>query len=115
MWRLDTPDGVIRVAPEAIARLAGYAAGEVYGVVGFAPRGRIKDEVSERLGRRTYRRGIDVSVEDGGLRVTLYLVVRYGTKISEVAMNVQARIRHQLREALGVGEVRVDVFVEGVR
>jgi uncharacterized alkaline shock family protein YloU len=41
--------------------------------------------------------------------------VGFGTKISEVAHNVQAKIKYTLDQMLGVKVDQVNIFVQGVR
>ena len=46
---------------------------------------------------------------------TLYIIVGYGTKISEVAHNVQAKVKYVLEQTLGDEADSVNIFVQSVR
>jgi uncharacterized alkaline shock family protein YloU len=45
----------------------------------------------------------------------MYIIVSYGTKISEVAHNVQTKVKHTLDQMLGIAVGAINIFVQGVR
>ncbi|HUH15546.1 MAG TPA: Asp23/Gls24 family envelope stress response protein [Gaiellaceae bacterium] len=61
---------------------------------------------------RRPRRGLDVSVEGGGVHVALELAARYGIVLPELARAVQAGVTTALREGTGLDVRAVDVSVE---
>lgn len=111
---VDTPDGKIIVAAEAIAMVAGIAATECYGVVGMAARG-LQDGLAHVLGRENLGRGVHVEVAGDRVSLTLSIIVGYGTRISEVARNVVAQVRYAVEQATGLRVERVRIEVQGVR
>ncbi|GFR37790.1 hypothetical protein PRECH8_10860 [Insulibacter thermoxylanivorax] len=110
-----TQDGKITVSDEVIAVLAGSAALECYGLVGMASRQSIKDGISDLLGRENLSKGVEVRREGDSLMIDLYIVVSYGTKISEVAHNVQSKVRYVLNDIAGVHVDGVNIIVQDVR
>ena len=50
-----------------------------------------------------------------GISVDVYIVVGYGTKISEVSKSVQAKVKYNLNAMLGIAANEVNVIVQGVR
>lgn len=107
--------GEINVSPEAIATVAGIAALECYGVVGMAARS-FQDGLVELLrGRENLTKGIEVSIEGDEVRIDLYVIVEYGTRIREVARNVIERVRYTVETQLGLTVAEVNVIVRGVR
>ncbi|HEX6988598.1 MAG TPA: Asp23/Gls24 family envelope stress response protein [Bacillota bacterium] len=111
---IDTPEGKIIFSSEVIATIAGLAAMECYGVVGMAARS-LHDGLAGILGRENLTRGVQVASQDGGLVVTLGIIVGYGTRISEVAGNVVDRVRYSIEEATGLKVRRVNIDVQGVK
>jgi uncharacterized alkaline shock family protein YloU len=107
--------GQIEVSNEAIATVAGIAAMDCYGLVGMASRSQLKDGITELLGRENLSKGIEVRTEQGEVVVDLYIIVGYGTKISEVAHNVQSKVKYTLEQLVGLKVSRVNIFVQGVR
>jgi len=92
---IKSPQGQIRIEGDALAGLVATAAGMVDGA---------------RL--RRPRRGLDVSIDGGKVRVELELVARYGTVLPELARAVQTGVADALRTGTGLAVERVDVSVE---
>lgn len=61
---------------------------------------------------RRPRRGLDVDVDGGTVRVGLELAVRYGEVLPDVAGEVQRRVDEALREMVGLETASIDVSVE---
>src|SRR5690625_7717923 len=81
----------------------------------MASRHQVRDGLNEILKRENYAKGIVVSQEEEGVVVGVYIIVSYGTKISEVSKNVQERVSYQLEASLGVQADEVNIFVHDVR
>lgn len=113
--QLSNELGKVYIAEEVIASLAGNAALECYGLVGMASRKQLKDGLYELLGRENLGKGIVVKQENGKIGLDLHIVVSYGTKISEVAHNIQTKVRFVLNDVLGLQIDRINIIVQGVR
>ena len=109
----DDKLGRIKVSPAAIAALVTEAVKECYGVVGMSSRSRL-DDLAGSL-HRSARRGVDISEGDNGVIVDVYVVVEYGTRISEVASGVMRRIHFSLTQSAGIPVQAVNVHVQGLR
>jgi len=112
---LKTGYGQIDIATEVIASIAGGAAIDCYGIVGMASKKQLKDGITELLGRDNFSKGIIVRTEDDQIHIDMYIIVSYGTKISEVAHNVQSTVKYQLDKILGLSVDSVNIYVQGVR
>ncbi len=106
--------GKVVISEELLANLAGVAAVECYGLVGMASR-KLKDGIAELLGRDNLSRGVEVKLEDELLTVDLYIIVSYGTKIPEVAVNVMEKVKYTLEKLTGLTVAGVNIYVQGVR
>lgn len=111
---LRTSIGKIHFAKEVIATLAGLAAVECYGLVGMVPR-KIRDEIVEILGRENLSQGVEIFAEQEQLVINLYVVVSYGTRIPEVALNVIEKVKYTVERYTGLTVSHVNVNIEGVR
>ena len=109
----DDKLGRIKGSPAAIAALVTEAVKECYGVVGMSSRSRL-DDLAGSL-HRSARRGVDISEGDNGVIVDVYVVVEYGTRISEVAAGVMRRIHFSLTQSAGIPVQAVNVHVQGLR
>lgn len=112
---LKTKYGQIDISNEVIATIAGGAAVECYGIVGMASKNQIKDGISEILRRENFTRGVIVRQETEALHIDMYIIVSYGTKISEIAHNVQSKVKYTLDQTVGLAVDSVNIFVQGVR
>lgn len=106
--------GRIQVSPAAIAGIASAAVLQCYGVVGIAGK-RIRRGRARVLGEDSYDRGIVVMIESGMVILDIYVVVEYGTRISEVAHNIINTVGGAVRRTLGDTPIRVNVNVQGLR
>ncbi len=106
--------GKIEVSQRAIASIAADAVLRSYGVVGMASV-RLKDGLAEILRREQQDRGVAVSVKDGEVVIDLYVVVEYGTRVSEVGRNIAQTVKFAVERAIGVPVARVNVNVQGLR
>jgi uncharacterized alkaline shock family protein YloU len=61
---------------------------------------------------RRPRRGLDLAVADGRIRVELELAGRYGTVLPALARDVQAGVAAALRAATSLDVEAVDVTIE---
>ncbi|MEA2572966.1 MAG: hypothetical protein QOH93_264 [Chloroflexia bacterium] len=106
--------GKIEVSPRAISHLASRAAQRSYGVVGLAAR-NARPGLAELLRRDEVYKGVDVTINNGQVVIDLYVVLEYGTRISEVARNIMSNSKFAVETALGVSVVQVNVNVQGIR
>lgn len=106
--------GKIEVSQRAIASIAADAVLRSYGVVGMAS-ARLKDGLAELLRREHLERGVVVHMKDGEVSIDLYVVLEYGTRISEVGRNIAQAVKFAVEKAIGVPVARVSVNVQGLR
>lgn len=98
------------VTRRAIVDIVRSAVVTSYGVIGVDA-----SPLERALGRLGLREpGIRVRL-DRGLEVDLYLVVRYGLPIAEVARQVDSAVRYAVRRTLGHDVRRLTVHVDGLR
>ncbi|WP_027963148.1 Asp23/Gls24 family envelope stress response protein [Halalkalibacillus halophilus] len=107
--------GNVSITKEVVSTIAGGAAMECYGIVGMASRKQIKDGLSEILGKENFTKGVVVRQEDDDLMIDMYIIVSYGTKVSEVAHNVQNQVKYALKKMVGLDVVSVNIYIHGVR
>lgn len=106
--------GRIHLSDEVIATMAGVASTECYGIVGMSG-SLLKDGISELLGRENLSRGVAVTMQDDKLEIDLYVVVGYGTRISEIARNVTDKVRYVVESSTGLTVSGVHIHVQGVK
>lgn len=108
-------EGMISISNDAIASLTGLAVSQCYGVVGMASKNFFKDGIAELLGSENLSKGIVVKKTDNGLELDVYIIICYGVKINQVALEVQKRVKYELANGLDIDFAAVNVFVQGVK
>ena len=107
--------GQIDISNDVIAQIAGGAAIECYGIVGMASKHQIRDGLTDILRKENFAKGVIIRQEGEDLHIDMYIVVSYGTKISEIAYQVQSKVKYTVNKTLGMSVKSVNIFVQGVR
>lgn len=107
--------GTIDFTNDVIAQVVGEATMECYGIVGMASKHQIRDGLTDILRKENYGRGVVVRQAPNKIEIDVYIIVSYGTKISEVAYQVQSKVKYVLNQTLSLSVDAVNVYVQGVR
>ena len=102
----------VRVADEVVSVIAGLAATDIEGIAGMS--GGLVGGIAEMLGRKNLSKGVKVEVGEREAAVDLYIIVKFGVRIPEVALNVQERVKEAIEQMTGLKVVEVNVHVQGV-
>ncbi|GAY72938.1 MULTISPECIES: Asp23/Gls24 family envelope stress response protein [Lentilactobacillus] len=113
--KIKTKFGTVDIDNDVIANVVGGTATDNYGVVGMASRNQFRDNVNDILKRENFFKGVEVKQNDNQITIDVYIVVSYGTKISEVSKSVQSKVKYNLQHMLGVSANSVNVIVQGVQ
>lgn len=108
----DTTLGSVRVADEVVSIIAGLAATEVSGIAGMS--GGIAGGIAEILGRKNFAKGVKVEVGEREAAIDLYIIVKYGVRIPDVALQAQENVKQAIETMTGLSVVEVNVHVQGV-
>lgn len=104
--------GSIRIADEVVSIIAGLAATEVEGIAGMS--GGIAGGIAEMLGRKNFAKGVKVEVGEKEAAVDLYIIVKYGVRIPDVALAAQENVKQAIETMTGLSVVEVNIHVQGV-
>ena len=105
--------GNIRIADDVVKTIAAKATADVEGVYKLA--GGVVDEVSRILGKKRPTNGVKVEVGEVECNIEIYIVVKYGYKIPEVAEEVQKKVLEEVSRLSGLKVVEVNVYVQNVK
>ena len=108
----ETSLGTVRIADEVVSIIAGLAATEVTGIAGMS--GGLVGGIAEILGRRNFAKGVKVEVGEREAAVDLYIIVKYGVRIPDVALAAQENVKQAIETMTGLSVVEVNVHVQGV-
>ena len=103
----------IKIADEVVAVIAGIAVSEIPGVYSMA--GGFAGGITEVLsGKKNLSKGIKVEVGDKETKVDVNIIVEYGTRIPDIAFEIQNRVKKAVENMTGLIVVEVNVHVQGV-
>jgi len=111
---LKTALGQITISDDVIAAISGMAAHESYGLVGMASR-TLTDGIADLLGIENISKGVEVKIDGEQVKINLFVVVEYGTRVTEVAKNVIDKVKYVVEAMTGLGVSEVKITVQGVR
>ena len=106
--------GNIVIDNEVIAKYAGQAAIDCFGIVGMA-NVNVKDGIVKMLKKDSLSTGISVAIQNSGITLDFHLIVAYGVNIITVCENLMSTVKYKVEEFTGLKVKKVNVFVEGVR
>ena len=112
---LKSEFGQIDISNDVAAQIVGGAAIECYGIVAMASKHQIRDGLTDILRKENFAKGVIVRPQEDGLHIDMYIIVSYGTKISEVAYQVQSKVKYTVNKTLGMDVKAVNIYVQGVR
>jgi len=112
---IKTKYGQIDISTDVIATIAGGAEVDCYGIVGMASKNQLKDGLTDILRKENFTRGVIVRKDEDEVHIDMYIIVSYGTKISEVAHNVQTKVKYTLDQTVGLAVDSVNIYVQGVK
>lgn len=104
--------GSIRIANEVVRIIAGIAASEVKGIVGMS--GGVADGFAELLMKKNLAKGVKVEIGERQVAVDLFVIVEYGSKIPDIAFEVQQNVKRAIESMTGLEVVEVNVHIQGV-
>lgn len=104
--------GSINISNDVVSTVASLAASSVSGVSGMVS--SISGGFAELLGKKNMSKGVKVSVTDKKATLDLAIIVEYGTKIPDVAWEIQEKVKSEVEAMTGLTVAAVNVSVEGV-
>ena len=102
-------NGIVRIADEVLAVIAGTAALEADWVSGLA--GYFSNDINDKAVRKHLAKGVSVSVKDNAVNLGLSISIKFGKKLHEVSADVQSRVKTAIETMTGlvVNEVNVSI------
>ena len=103
----------IQIADDVVAIIAGKAVSDAPGV--YAMAGGFAGGISEVLsGKKNLSKGIKVDVGEKETKIDVNIIVEYGSRIPDVAFDIQNRVKTAVEGMTGFKVEEVNVHVQGV-
>ncbi|MDR3238637.1 MAG: Asp23/Gls24 family envelope stress response protein [Clostridiales bacterium] len=106
--------GTITIENDVIARVAGLAAIDCYGIVGMAAK-NIRDGLVQLLKMKSITKGVQLKITESAITISLHIMVEYDTSIPAIADSIISTVKYRVKENIGLPVAGVNIFVEGVR
>ena len=111
--QIDTTNDEIKISDDVVAVIAGVSVSEVAGVAGMA--GGFAGGISEVFsGKKNLAKGIKVDATETEAKIDVNIIVEYGTRIPDVAFEIQNRVKKAVENMTGLKVEEVNVHVQGV-
>lgn len=104
--------GSIHISSQVIAAIASLTAGKAPSVSALGT--NIADAAAEKLGRSRPNHGVDVSIDGNSIELTVRLIIRYGCRIPDVALEVQKSVKDAVEKATSCPVAAVHIIVQQV-
>ena len=106
-------NNTIKIADDVVAVIAGVAVSEIPGVANMA--GGFAGGFAEVLsGKKNLAKGIKVDVGEKETKIDVNIIVEYGTRIPNVAYEIQTKVKKAVETMTGLKVAEVNVHVQGV-
>lgn len=110
---IKTENEGIQISNDVVAVISGVAVSEVQGVTGMA--GGFAGGISEVFsGKKNLAKGIKVEIADNQVKIDVNIIVEYGSRIPDVAFEIQNRVKKAVESMTGLKVEEVNVHVQGV-
>ena len=106
--------GTIEYEDDVIASIVGLCTMECYGVVGMAAK-NAQDGLWELMKFENLKRGVKVRNIDNMLRINLFIIIEYGTKIPIIANNIIQKVKYTIEYYTELKVSNITVNVQGLR
>ena len=108
----NTENG-IEISNDVIAVIAGVAVSEVQGVASMS--GGFAGGITEVLsGKKNMAKGIKVDKTENTVKIDVNIIVEYGSRIPDVAFEIQNRVKKSVEGMTGLKVEEVNVHIQGV-
>ena len=110
---IKTENEGIQISSDVVAVIAGVAVSEVQGVSGMS--GGFAGGITEVLsGKKNLAKGIKVEIDEDTAKIDVNIIVEYGSRIPDVAFEIQNRVKKSVENMTGLKVEEVNVHVQGV-
>ena len=110
---IKTENERIQISNDVVAVIAGVAVSEVQGVSGMS--GGFAGGITEVLsGKKNLAKGIKVEINEDVAKIDVNIIVEYGSRIPDVAFEIQNRVKKSVESMTGLKVEEVNVHVQGV-
>lgn len=106
-------DTNLNISEDVIGIIAGLAASEVEGIAGMTL--GFVDGINQILGgNKKYSKGVKIELEGKRVTIDLYVNVKYGVRIPDIAWAAQNAVKSAVENMTGLDVIAVNINVQGI-
>ena len=106
-------DTNLNISEDVIGIIAGLAASEVEGIAGMTL--GFVDGINQILGgNKKYSKGVKIELEGKKVTIDLYVNVKYGVRIPDIAWAAQNAVKSAVETMTGLDVIAVNINVQGI-
>lgn len=103
----------LNISEDVIGIIAGLAASEVDGIAGMTL--GFVDGINQILGsNKKYSRGVKIDLDGKKVTIDLYVNVKYGVRIPDIAWAAQNAVKEAVENMTGLEVASVNINVQGI-
>lgn len=103
----------LNISEDVISIIAGLAASEVDGIAGMTL--GFVDGINQILGsNKKYSKGVKISLDGRKVTIDLYVNVKYGVRIPDIAWAAQNAVKSAVENMTGLEVSNVNINVQGI-
>lgn len=103
--------GSLKISQEVVATIASVATKEVDGVACMAGK---PVNIKKFISKSASTKSVEISMSDDIAVIDIYVKLRHGARIPEVAQNIQISVKDAVQTMTGIVVSKVNVFVSGI-
>ncbi|MDD6795299.1 MAG: Asp23/Gls24 family envelope stress response protein [Clostridiaceae bacterium] len=106
--------GIVKISDEVVSVIAGIAAEEIPGVMGFVH--GVSNNITQIFSKNKKSSGkaVKVTLEENRATIEIDLTVEYGIKIMDVVADVQENVKKTVEAMTGLAVEAVNVTVQNI-
>ena len=115
--KIQNESGDVTVSENVIATVVKNTVSEIEGVKAIIGEEPVGNSVIEIISSKTKKKEKGIKVDIKGkaeLAIEIYVVLKYGTNVIEVAKNIQEKVKETVESVIGMHVKDIDVFVDRI-
>ena len=110
--------GEINISKETIRYIVSLNLADVKGVVGNKK--TVINEITDMLMGNTdiisnASNNIKIEIKDNKIFIDLFIIIKYGVRIPDIAWDIQSKIKEELIKKIGTDASEINIHIQGVQ
>jgi len=118
MQTIKTELGEINISKETIRYIVSLNLVDVKGVVGSKK--TVINEITDMLMGNTdiisnASNNIKIEIKDNKIFIDLFIIIKYGVRIPDIAWDIQSKIKEELIKKIGTDASEINIHIQGIQ